>query len=147
MVLPKVQHRPETLYRTCEVKKVNGLARISELTQALQGHSGKYKPRFWPSQRVSKHTLLRPAPSLPALFLSTIKKLPPQPASFYTPSRNSDFGARGKRLAPEPPRATRSQPESIRRTVPKEPLFPTFFPPGSMSTLWVEPLVRDFINH
>jgi hypothetical protein len=32
---------------------------------------------FWPSQRVSKHTLIKPEPSLPALFLWTIKKLPP----------------------------------------------------------------------
>jgi len=43
---------------------------------------------FWPSQRVSKHTLMKPAPSLPVLFLLTIKKLPPQPASFYKPPRN-----------------------------------------------------------
>jgi len=35
---------------------------------------------------------VKPAPSLPALFLSTIiKKLPPQPASFYTTRWNSDF--------------------------------------------------------
>jgi len=35
-----------------------------------------------------------PAPSLPALFLQTIKNLPPQPASFYTPRRNSNCVAR-----------------------------------------------------
>jgi len=34
---------------------------------------------------------MKPAPSLPALFVSTIKKLPPKPASFYTPRRNSNF--------------------------------------------------------
>jgi len=37
---------------------------------------------------------MKPAASLPALFLSTIKKLPPQPASFYTPRRNSNFVVR-----------------------------------------------------
>ena len=37
MVLPKVQHRPETLYVPTEVNtlQVDGLARISGLTQAL----------------------------------------------------------------------------------------------------------------
>ena len=37
------------------------------------------------------HPLMKLAPSLPALFLYTIKKLPTQPASFYTPSRNYNF--------------------------------------------------------
>jgi len=37
---------------------------------------------------------MKPAPSLPALFLSDIKKLPPQPASFYTPRRNFNFVVR-----------------------------------------------------
>jgi len=69
---------------------------------------------------VFKHTLMQPAPSLPALFLQTIKKLPPQPAGFYTPRRKSKFGVRGKRtVAPEPPRATCSQPESIRHFFPR----------------------------
>jgi len=36
---------------------------------------------------------MKPAPSLPALFLPTITKLPPQPASF-TPHTNSDFVVR-----------------------------------------------------
>jgi len=52
----------------------------------------------WPTEQVFKHTLMKPAPSLPALFLSAIKKLPPQPASFYAPRRNlnsnRDFVAR-----------------------------------------------------
>ena len=40
---------------------------------------------------------VKPAPSLPALFLSTIiKKLPPQPASFYTTRWNSDFSTHKK---------------------------------------------------
>jgi len=38
-----------------------------------------------------KHTMMKPAPSLPALFLSTIKKLPLLPASFCTPRKNSYF--------------------------------------------------------
>ena len=42
----------------------------------------------------SKHTLMKPALSLPALFLSTIKKLSSPPASFKTP-RNSNFVVRG----------------------------------------------------
>ena len=37
---------------------------------------------------------MKPAPSLPLLFLSTIKKLPPQPSSFYTPRRTSNFVVR-----------------------------------------------------
>jgi len=34
---------------------------------------------------------MKPVPSLPALFLKTIKKQPPQPESFDTPRRNSNF--------------------------------------------------------
>jgi len=37
---------------------------------------------------------MKPAPSLPALFPLTIKKQLPQPASFYTPRRNSNFVVR-----------------------------------------------------
>jgi len=48
-------------------------------------------PPFWPSQRVSKHTLMKPSPSLPALFLQTMKKMPPQPASLYTTLMIHDF--------------------------------------------------------
>jgi len=44
------------------------LARCVPRFVLLQGHPGTQKPRFWPSQRVSKHTLMKPAPSLPALF-------------------------------------------------------------------------------
>jgi len=35
----------------------------------LQGRPGTQKPPKWPSQRVSMHTLIKPKPSLPALFL------------------------------------------------------------------------------
>jgi len=75
---------------------------------------------------------MKPAPSLPALFLSTIKKLPPQPASFSLETRSPvetltlGRAASGGALAPEPPRATRSQPETI-WTVPQNPLFFIFF--------------------
>jgi len=67
---------------------------------------------------------MKPAPSLPALFLSTIKKLPPQPA-------NLRLAVSGGALAPEPPRATRNTPEFIRNLL-KNTLFFSFFrvPPG-----------------
>ena len=93
-----------------------------------QGHPGTWKTPKWPSQRVSKHTLMKPAPSLPALvvsccflFLWTIKKLPPQPAGF---GRAASGGA----LAPQPTRATCNQPEFAGiRTISQKPLFPHFF--------------------
>ena len=92
--------------------------------------SAHLTPRFGPSQRVSKHTLMDPAPSLPALFRAhgkrrTVMKLPPQLASFYNPRRNSNFWARGKR-SPRSPLAASQSPYGQFR-IPKNHCFFRFF--------------------
>jgi len=40
---------------------------IAKICLFLQGRSSTSNPLFWPSQRVSKHILMKPEPSLPAL--------------------------------------------------------------------------------
>jgi len=52
-------------------KLVNSANSVESVHFKLQDHSGTQKPPFWPSKRVSKHTLMKPGqePSLLALFL------------------------------------------------------------------------------
>ena len=74
---------------------------------------------------------MKPAPSLPALFLWTIKKMPPQPASF---GRAASGGA----LAPQPLRSTRNTPE-FTEFVQKHTFFSFFF--------WVQPGLKPNVKN
>jgi len=71
---------------------------------------------------------MKPAPSCQLCFYKPLGNCHPSRRVSTPPVETPTFGraASGGALAPEPPRATRSQPEPI-RTVPQKPLFFTFF--------------------
>ena len=68
-------------------------------TSDVQGHPGTYISPEWPSQRVSKHTLMEPAPSLPALFRARGKRRgfsPGAAAPQESDQMSSDFDFSGR---------------------------------------------------